>query len=158
KEGDGKSPAGVFELGTVFGFAPAEQMKGLHMPYLQITESMECVDDVRSKYYNRILDRRQVENPDWQSSEKMRKIFPEYELGVVVNYNTREPEAGIGSCIFLHIRGGPDKPTSGCTAMSTGAMKKLAFWLDGKKHPVIVQLTKPLYQQLIKAWALPEVE
>lgn len=158
KEGDGKSPAGIFELGTVFGFAPAEKMNGLKMPYLQITGGMECIDDVRSKYYNRIIDWQQVEKPDWQSSEKMRKIVPEYELGVIVNYNTDTPEAGKGSCIFLHIRGGPEEPTSGCTAMSTDVMKELAFWLDKEKHPVIVQLTKQLYQQLKNTWALPEIE
>lgn len=56
KEGDGRTPAGVFTLGTVFGYA-SRPLPGLKMPYLSLTPSIECVDDVDSKYYNRIVDR-----------------------------------------------------------------------------------------------------
>jgi hypothetical protein len=56
REGDGRSPAGVFALGTAFGYA-AEPLQGLKMPYLSLTSSIECVDDPGSKHYNRIADR-----------------------------------------------------------------------------------------------------
>ena len=56
KEGDGKAPAGVFALGTAFGYAP-QPLRGLKMPYPTLTPSVECVDDVGSKYYNRVVDR-----------------------------------------------------------------------------------------------------
>ena len=35
-EGDGRSPAGVFELGAAFGYATAEEMKGLKISYYQL--------------------------------------------------------------------------------------------------------------------------
>src|SRR5260370_7860234 len=63
KEGDGKAPAGVFALGTIFGYAP-QPLPGSKMPYLNLTPSAECVDDTSSKYYNRVADRSAVVNPD----------------------------------------------------------------------------------------------
>src|ERR1700744_5849804 len=67
KEGDGKSPAGIFALGTAFGYA-SQPLPGLKLPYLSLTSSTECVTDARSKYYNRIVDRSAVSS-DWNSSE-----------------------------------------------------------------------------------------
>ena len=156
-EGDGKSPAGTFTLGACFGFAKETEMNDLKIPYLHITESIECIDDPNSEYYNQIVQRDKVESIDWNSSEKMHQIDPEYKLGVVVNYNIETPKSGSGSCIFLHIWGAPSKPTSGCTAMSEMHMREIAYWLDKEKNPILVQLTMPLYDSLKNSWALPEI-
>lgn len=156
-EGDGKSPAGVFTLGACFGFADETEMKDLKIPYLHITELTECVDDRDSQYYNKIVQRDEVEKVDWNSSEKMRRIDPEYKIGVIVNYNTESPRSGSGSCIFLHIWEAPTKPTSGCTAMSEKDMREIANWLDEEKNPVLVQLTMALYGSLKTSWNLPEI-
>ena len=56
KEGDGKAPAGVFALGTSFGYT-SQPLPGLKMPYLNLTPSIECVDDIGSKHYNRVEQR-----------------------------------------------------------------------------------------------------
>jgi len=85
KEGDGKSPAGVFALGTAFGYS-SQPLLGLKMPYLNLTPSIECVDDTGSKFYNRIVDR-SVVAPDWNSSEHMRNAGESYRWGVVVDHN-----------------------------------------------------------------------
>jgi hypothetical protein len=69
REGDGKSPAGIFALGTAFGYA-SEPFQGRKMPYLNLTPSIECIDDPGSKHYNRIVDR-SVVAPDWNSSEHL---------------------------------------------------------------------------------------
>jgi D-alanyl-D-alanine dipeptidase len=84
-EGDGKSPAGVFVLGTAFGYA-SEPLRGLKMPYLNLTPSIECVDDPGSKYYNRLVGR-SVVAPDWNSSEHMRNAGESNRWGVVVDHN-----------------------------------------------------------------------
>src|SRR5258708_5078546 len=81
KEGDGKAPAGIFRLSTAFGYAPQEQ-SGWTMPYVSLTPTVECVDDVNSKFYNRILDRGSV-NPDWNSSEQIPRRDQLYHSGVV---------------------------------------------------------------------------
>lgn len=154
-EGDGKSPAGVFTLGACFGFA--NEIKDLKLPYLHITEMTECVDDKNSHYYNKIVQRDEVIGVDWNSSEKMHQVDPQYKIGIIVNYNTEFPKSGRGSCIFLHVWKAPSEPTSGCTAMSEKHMQKIAFWLDKEKNPILVQLTKPLYNSLKTSWNLPEI-
>jgi hypothetical protein len=114
-EGDGKSPAGVFALGTAFGYA-AQPPPGLKLPYLVLAPSIECVDDASSKNYNRIVDRSTVA-PDWNSSEHMRDVGESYRWGVVIDHNATvpgrtAPRPGGGSCVFLHIWHSPDRGTA----------------------------------------------
>jgi D-alanyl-D-alanine dipeptidase len=155
REGDGKSPAGIFKLSSVFGFAPREEAKWLKMPYEFITESTECVDDVKSSHYNRIRDRYKVGNFDWSSSEKMLEVGEQYRWGVVVDHNANPPKKGAGSCIFLHIWANATTGTAGCTAMEKGNVETLLRWLDEKKKPALVQLPQAEYERLRTSWKLP---
>ncbi len=154
REGDGKAPAGVFPLGTAFGFAPRAASVRTRLPYLQLVETTECVDDTGSAHYNAIVDRARVLHVDWKSSERMRRIDL-YRLGVVVDYNARPPAAGRGSCIFLHVWRGSRSSTAGCTAMAEPALAELVRWLDPARHPALVQLTDAAYARRRVAWELP---
>ncbi len=156
REGDGRSPAGIFNLSAVFGFAPEDQMAGLKMPYIPVTEMIECVDDVSSAYYNKIVSNKAVDSVDWHSSEKMDSVKL-YELGVVVDHNASPVKKGGGSCIFFHFWRGPESTTSGCTAMDSTSIHDVAYWLDKSQHPVLVQLTKQLYHHLKRKWKLPKI-
>ena len=160
REGDGKSPAGVFALGTAFGYA-SQPLRGLKMPYLNLTPSIECVDDTGSKYYNRIVDR-SVVAPDWNSSEHMRDVGESYRWGIVVDHNSilteanaDPPQPGGGSCVFLHIWHSHDQGTVGCTAMSQIDLETLLAWFDPARKPLLVQLPEPTYERLINRWMLP---
>ena len=161
REGDGKSPAGVFALGTAFGYA-SDPLQGLKVPYLNLTPSIECVDDPGSKHYNRIVDR-SVVAPDWNSSEHMRDAGEAYRWGVVIDHNgtvtgdTNAPEPGGGSCVFLHIWHSHDEGTAGCTAMSQTELENLLTWLDPARKAVLVQLPQPAYERLINRWMLPKL-
>jgi D-alanyl-D-alanine dipeptidase len=155
KEGDGRSPAGIFPLPYAFGYAAPDSVREIKLPYVQCAASLECVDDTNSSYYNVIVDRQSVVAPDWNSSEKMRMSDDEYRLGIFVEHNSSPAQPGAGSCIFMHIWKGPDVPTSGCTAMSAGAMESLLGWLDAQAHPVLVQLPEAQYQRFQAAWQLP---
>ncbi len=160
EEGDGRSPAGIFSLSKVFGYEPADQTTNLKMPYIHITEMIECVDDVKSKYYNQIVSREKIEKTDtidWQSSEKMNSVGARYDLGIVIDHNPPPVKTGCGSCIFLHNWTDPIITTSGCTSMAPINLKRIAFWLDKQKNPVIVQLTRQLYNNLKRQWELPEI-
>jgi L,D-peptidoglycan transpeptidase YkuD (ErfK/YbiS/YcfS/YnhG family) len=154
-EGDGRSPAGAFQLkaGT-FGFA--DQLPGSRM-YTPLTPTVECVDDPDSRYYGRLVDRAKVDQVDWKSSEKMSTI-PQYRWGVVVNYNTDQPVRGDGSCIFLHQWSGPAGGTAGCTAMSPQDIEDLVHWVSGEERAVLVQLPRPEYQRLRIHWQLPTLD
>lgn len=147
-EGDGKSPAGIFNLGTSFGFAPKAAWK---VPYLQLHDTTECVDDGASTFYNQIVERTALS--DWKSSEKMRSI-QQYKWGAFVSHNT-PAHPGSGSCIFLHIWGGPSSTTTGCTAMAEEDLTTLLGWLDPKSSPRLIQLTRPEYERLRRDWKLP---
>jgi len=169
KEGDGKAPAGVFALGTGFGYAP-QPLPGSKMPYLNLTPSVECVDDTSSKFYNRVVDRsavvdRDTAAPDWNSSEHMLRSDELYRWGVVVGHNgiaaehnANAPAPGGGSCIFLHIWRGPGQPTVGCTAMPQDQLESLLTWLDPARNPLLVQLPAPAYERLRKRWKLPHLK
>ena len=159
-EGDGRSPAGVFNLSSVFGHKPQSQMNNLKMPYIHITQMTECIDDATSDYYNRIISRDQIEKEtdvDWHSSEKMSKSKICYAQGVVVEHNTEPVIKSSGSCIFIHNWYHPFETTAGCTVMTPENMKEVIYWLDAVKNPVLIQLTKHLYVELKKSWKLPIV-
>jgi hypothetical protein len=156
QEGDGKAPAGVFALGTAFGFAP-QPLPGSKMPYLILTPSIECVDDAASKFYNRVADRSAV-TPDWNSSEHMRNVDL-YRWGIVVGHNggdnSKPATPGGGSCIFLHIWRGASQGTVGCTAMPQSELESLMTWLDPARKPLLVQMPSSVYGRLMKDWKLP---
>jgi D-alanyl-D-alanine dipeptidase len=150
KEGDGRSPAGIFKITELFGFEPSLDSK---LPYRPLTEFIECVDDASSSAYNQIVSLKEVPHPDWNSSEKMRTIDV-YKIGAVVDYNSPKVP-GAGSCIFLHIWKGPGHGTAGCTAMEESNVQEVTSWLDEKKQPIIIQFPAALYDHLHDAWQLP---
>jgi len=155
KEGDGRSPAGVFRLGTAFGYA-AQALPEWKMPYLRLTPSVECVDDSASQFYNRVLDRASV-SPDWHSSEQMLRSDEAYRWGVVVDHNASAPASGGGSCIFLHIWYGRGQGTSGCTAMPGEQLESVLAWLDPAKQPILVQFPSAQYQEQRKHLHWPKL-
>jgi D-alanyl-D-alanine dipeptidase len=151
QEGDGKAPAGMFKLGTAFGYEPSAETR---LPYLSLTPTIECVDDSQSTRYNELVDGAVVDK-DWSSSERMRRSDELYRQGIVIQHNTPASPAA-GSCIFFHIWRGPTAPTRGCTAMDPGDIARLFDWLDPSKSPVLVQLPEAQYEQLRERWKLPE--
>lgn len=156
REGDGRSPAGIFSLSAVFGYAPAAEagLASGAMPYVQATASTECVDDPASSHYNSLLERTQVA-VDWNSAEHMRRDDEQYRQGIVVDHNTGPARAGAGSCIFIHIWEGPSSTTAGCTAGDAADIAALVAWLDRRRAPRLVQLPRAEYLAHAPAWKLP---
>ncbi len=153
REGDGKSPAGIFNFGHIFGYAPAAEVK-FKMPYTHATDALECVDDSNSRFYNQLVDNQSVQK-DWTSSEFMRRQDHQYRWGIVVNHNTSPTLPLGGSCIFLHIWKEPGAPTSGCTAMAEENLLELLHWLDPAKSPRLLQVVEKDYPAYQKAFGLP---
>ncbi len=158
REGDGRAPAGVFSLSAAFGSATAKQARadyGVKLPYVPLTDSIEGVDDPDSRYYNQIVDRTKVSRVDWKSSEPMLRL---YRWGVVIDHNTDPIEPGAGSCVFLHLWQNPRTGTAGCTAVSEPKLTELLAWLDPRKRPMLVQLTRESFSALARDWKLPNVD
>jgi len=154
REGDGRAPAGIFRLGSAFGYDRAEMTSWIRIPYKQMTAAHRCVNDVHSIYYNRIVDAGQV-RPDWSSSEEMLRRDNLYHLGIVVDHNVDPVASGRGSCIFLHVWEGPARGTSGCTAMDKEDLELLLLWLLPEAGPVLVQLPEAEYAKIRDVWGLP---
>jgi L,D-peptidoglycan transpeptidase YkuD (ErfK/YbiS/YcfS/YnhG family) len=155
-EGDGKAPAGIFSLTSAFGSSAKPAF--VKLPFTQLEEFTECVDDMKSSHYNTIVNRMQVGNFDWTSSEKMLSVGEQYDLGVFVAHNSNPPEKGKGSCIFLHIWKTDSTGTAGCTAMKRENIEKILSWLDTKNNPVLVQMPEKSYLIYQKLWKLPKLK
>jgi L,D-peptidoglycan transpeptidase YkuD (ErfK/YbiS/YcfS/YnhG family) len=159
KEGDGRSPAGVFRIGKAFGYAESFDTA---LPYDAMTATDYCVDVSDSPLYNRIVDTKDVgEKAVEGSTEPMRRDIHvdgdhRYKIGFVIEHNS-EGGAALGSCIFAHIWKAPGVPTAGCTAMEEAAMAKLLAWLDPKQEPIFVLLPQTEYARLQTQWDLPDL-
>ena len=132
-EGDGKSPAGLFQLESAFGYEDEK----IDYPYLQVDASTLCIDDTASDQYNKIIHTKNSES--FRSFEYMKRQDDLYRLGVVVGHNQKRLHKR-GSCIFLHIQKNKGAPTSGCTSMHEDRLYQILQWLDADKKPLLLQL------------------
>lgn len=143
REGDGKAPAGIFPLGTVFGYA-RQAPAGVQMLYRQAGDRDYFVDASDSPDYNhwRSIPLSQANEPKqlWNSFERMRRDDHQYEYGMIVGHNMLGTVAGRGSAIFLHVWLDPEAATSGCTAMSKENLLEVLVWLKPEANPVLVQV------------------
>lgn len=157
REGDGRSPAGVFTLGTAFGYAGTA---ATGLPYQAMEASSWCMDVPASPHYNRIVDAREVGEPAVHgSSEPMRLDLhrdgdSRYRLGFVIGHNPDNVPQG-GSCIFAHLWRAPGESTAGCTAMADADMEAMLEWLDADKAPRFVLLPDTEYRRLSRRWHWP---
>lgn len=155
REGDGRAPAGVFRLSQAFGAADALPADSRRFPYLKSLPTSYCVEDVRSQYYNQIVDSTRVKPSLWEQWSALLRPDGLFKWGVVVEQNTPEIKKAAGSCVFLHIWRGPRQPTAGCTSMSEQTLQEIIPWLDAKLDPVLVQLPDPVLATLREEWGLP---
>jgi D-alanyl-D-alanine dipeptidase len=151
REGDGRSPAGIFDVGTAYGYEAAQA--GVSLRYVQATPELRCVDDPKSRHYNRIVSTAETA-VDWQSAEYMRREDELYAIAIVVEHNTQHTEPGAGSCIFIHVWRGPDSGMTGCIAMPMDTLEAFAAWLE-PRAAVLVALPRSEYDALRSAWGLP---
>lgn len=151
-EGDRRSPAGIFELGPLYGL-DASAPEGVRYPYQRITHRTRCVDDPISRVYNQIVEEDSA-TKDWSSDEEMGRVDPDYKYVLVIKHNSGN-EKGKGSCIFLHII---NTPTTGCTAMDEEDMMTLLRWLDPDKKTLVIQLPHSVYHSFLTAWKLPSLK
>jgi D-alanyl-D-alanine dipeptidase len=154
REGDGRSPAGVLTLGTLWGYAE-QAPAGVRLSYKTAGALDRCVDDVSSPDYNRLTKEPPDRPPPWHSAESLRLPTDHYKHLVVLHYNTEAPRPGAGSCIFLHVAPPPGAPTAGCTALVEADLLTLLRWLDPAQEPVLLQLPAPLLAATAHAWHLP---
>lgn len=144
KEGDGRSPAGLFDITATFGEDPTANSA---LPYWYADDRLICIDDVNDTRYN-TMGYLNLENPP-KSFEQMRRNDEVYRNGAVIDYNS-ERVSGRGSCIFFHLNHPNKRPTAGCTAMDEQPLLELIHWFDPNKHPKLLQIPKSACEEYQK--------
>lgn len=164
REGDGRSPAGLFVLGDLWGYAP-QPPEGVRLPYHASDDRDRCVDDVAAVAYNQLRRAAPATGTTadpWQSAEHLRLPTDHYKLLVPIGYNglltqagARSPRPGAGSCIFLHIAPPPAAGTAGCTALTEADLQRLLRALEPMPPPLFLLLPVPAQDAAKKRWGLP---
>lgn len=131
KEGDGKTPAGLFSFTMAFGI---KQDPGAKLTYRQVTEYDYWVDDGNSPYYNTWVN--SLETPGDYTSEHLIDHAPQYNYALNINYNSSNTP-GLGSAIFLHGYNGKGQ-TTGCVAIAEKYVKALVQEADSSTMILIV--------------------
>lgn len=155
REGDGRAPAGVFRLTSAFGLAETLPADSRGFPYRQSLSTSYCVEDSRSNHYNQIIDSRRVGASIWEQRSGLLRPDGLFNWGVVVEQNAPDIERAAGSCVFLHIWRGSNRPTAGCTSMSNHALEQVIRWLDPTLDPLFVQLPDAELRARKDTWGLP---
>ena len=132
REGDGKTPSGIFTLQMTFGY---EKSIKTNMPYRQALLDDIWVDDTNADDYNRWVKKLETRAASY---ERMRRDDNLYKYGIIIEYNTNPVIRGYGSAIFFHVWGGEDITTEGCVAVSEQDIIKILAWLDPQALPVII--------------------
>ena len=112
KEGDYKTPLGTFTIGELFFRKDRISKPITSLKVLEIKNSMGWCDDIKqpSKYNRLIVIDNKIKH------EKLKRKDHKYDLLIPINYNTKKPIVGLGSCIFIHLTQNY-KPTAGCIAL-----------------------------------------
>ena len=154
REKDGRAPAGVFQLGALFGYAPVPPERAV-WPYVQVGRWDAYVDDPANPFYNQHVRVNPGQVPPWFESQRMRLGDAAYKWMLEIRHNQQPAVPGAGSAIFFHVRRGPDKPSVGCTTMAVEHLEWLTRWLRPADSPHYVLLPRAEYLALRALWRLP---
>jgi L,D-peptidoglycan transpeptidase YkuD (ErfK/YbiS/YcfS/YnhG family) len=156
KEGDARTPAGIFRIGGAWGYAP-DATRHPRLPYRSITSRDLWVEDPASPHYNRHVRLDAEPSSAWEKKQQMKQGDSAHSLKLFIAHNA-EPDiiAGAGSAIFFHIwRARGAKPSAGCTTLSEENLRHLIASIDPAKKPLYIILPADEYKRLRPAWKLP---
>ena len=112
KEGDQKTPKGIFSLGSLFYRKDRIKSIQTKLKKRPITKKMGWCDDVKSSNYNKLINVNKTER-----HEKLFRKNNSYDLIIPINYNSKKPKKNKGSAIFIHLTNSYKK-TLGCVALN----------------------------------------
>ncbi len=156
KEGDKRSPAGVFALGGAWGY-DASIRKHPSQYYRQVTSRDLWVEDPASPHYNEFVVLDHEPATAWEKKQQMKQGDYAHALKLFIAHNP-PPEAvpNAGSSIFFHIwRGGGSVPTAGCTTMEKSKLQWVISRIEPSRNPLYVLLPKAEYEKYKGDWKLP---
>lgn len=156
KEGDGCTPAGIFKIGKIYGESESLPIKSEY-PYHRITKLDAWVDDPKNPFYNKhVRIGSNEKEPIWFQSQRMRLGDPAYKWLIEIRHNSDPPKSGYGSAIFFHVKRGPGRKTSGCTAMKLIDLERIISFLNKDMNPHYVLLPNSEYKRKRKKMNFPD--
>ena len=112
KEGDKKTPKGIFEIENLYFRKDRIKKPVTSLKCIEIKKNIGWCDDINfPKNYNKLI---KVNNK--LRHEKLTRKDHKYDLLIPIKYNFKKPKTGLGSCIFIHLTKNY-KPTAGCIAL-----------------------------------------
>ena len=115
REGDGKTPLGVWPLRRVLYRADHGGEPATALETRAILPDEGWCDSPDDPSYNQ-----PVRLPYPASAERLWRDDRLYDLVVVLGHNDDPVEPGMGSAIFLHLATADYRPTDGCVAVRPG--------------------------------------
>ena len=112
REGDKKTPAGVFSLGKVFYRKDKIKSLKTKLKKVIIKKNMAWCDDPENKSYNKLI---------FTNDKNKEKLFRKdnlYNIIIVINYNIRPIKKNKGSAIFIHLARKNYSGTMGCVGLN----------------------------------------
>ena len=134
KEGDNKTPKGVFKLGNIYYRADRVKKPKSNLDTIIIKRNMGWCDDPNSKFYNKLVKIKKNLNISY---EKLFRIDNKYDLLILIKYNYKKIIKNKGSAIFLHLTKNY-KVTLGCVAIKKKDMLILIKLMDKKTKIKII--------------------
>ena len=102
-EGDGKTPIGIYKLGLIFGTHYKKELKlNENIEYVKINPQLYWVDDINSKYYNKLVDITKVRK-DWVTAEHLIEYPKQYEYAIEIKIN-HDNIPGKRQCYFFTLQ------------------------------------------------------
>jgi len=120
REGDGKSPLGVWTIRRVLYRPDKGERPQTGLPTRALERDDGWCDAPGDPAYNRA-----VKLPHPASAEQMWREDDVYDLVCVLAHNDDPPVSPLGSAIFLHLAKPDYSPTEGCIALSREDMLEL---------------------------------
>ena len=120
REGDMKTPCGVFTFTEAFGILPDP---GCMMGYTQADETHYWVSDSESERYNTMVSTEDYDSFSRKDSEHITDYDSAYKYALNISYNI-EGTPGKGSAIFLHCHT-KNKYTRGCVSIPEDDMRTI---------------------------------
>ncbi len=131
KEGDGKTPTGIYPLGRLFSYEPSVNTR---LAFKQVDSNDKWIDDPKDAAYNTFVRGATTA----ASFEHLLLNSIDYKYCMVIEYNTHPVKKGKGSAIFFHLADENYTPTSGCVAIHEMDMLPVLNWLDPYKKKAIL--------------------
>lgn len=136
REGDGKTPAGLYPIRRVFYRPDRLQLPVTQLKIDPILPDYGWCDDPAHPCYNQLITR-----PFTASHETLWREDAVYDLIIVIGHNDNPIIKGHGSAVFIHIAREGYQPTEGCIALSqTHLLKFLSLALPQDQIDINIRL------------------